>query len=128
MGYLGLHHIGLYVADMKRSLAFYKDGLGGKVVREFPTVDRECTIILVELAPGAVVELLPSGKGRTESSIPWAHIAIRSSDARSDYKRALSAGALSRHEPWQGYLGDKEVVNAFVTGPDGEVIEFFEDK
>lgn len=128
MGYLGLHHIGLYVADMNRSLAFYRDGLGGKIVREFPAADRESKIILVELAPGAVVELLPSGKGRTESNIPWAHLAIRSSDARTDYARALSAGALSRHAPWQGFLDDKEVVNAFVTGPDGEVIEFFEER
>ena len=126
MRYSGLHHIGLYVRDMEKSLAFYTEGLGGRIILSFPMGDSGKDIVLVELAPGAVVELLPKGERFAEENFPWAHIALATSDARKAYRDALQAGAKSRHEPVHGATNGMEMVNAFVTGPDGEVIEFFQ--
>lgn len=126
MRYSGLHHIGLYVRDMEKSLSFYTEGLGGRVTLTFPMGDSGKIIALVELAPGAVIELLPKGDRFADENYPWAHIALATDDARKAYHDALQAGAESRHEPGQGTANGMEIVNAFVTGPDGEVIEFFE--
>ena len=126
MRYSGLHHIGLYVRDMEKSLAFYTEGLGGHITLTFPMGDSGKIIALVELAPGAVIELLPKGERFAEENYPWAHIALATCDASRAYYDALQAGAESRHEPGHGATNGMEMINAFVTGPDGEVIEFFQ--
>ena len=128
MHFSGFHHIGLCVKDMEKSLAFYTGGLGGKVTFSFPMGDSGKTIYLVELGAGAVVELIPRGNGEPESGAHWAHIALAANDTREAYALALEAGALPQSAPREAMLGTMPVCNAFVTGPDAEVIEFFQVK
>ncbi len=126
MAFQGFHHIGLMVQDIDRSLAFYTAGLGGQVTFSFPMGDSGKTIYLVDLGGHAVVELIPKGTGEPETGAHWAHIAVETNDAQGAYQRALDAGALSRSAPKEGTLGTMRAINPFVTGPDGEVIEFFQ--
>lgn len=126
MQFSGIHHLGLYVKDEAKSLEFYTKGLGGKVVFSFPMADSNKTINLVDLGGGAVVEIVPRGTGEEESNAHWAHLAIRTDDARAAYERAIAAGAVSRSEPRENKLGTMTVLNPFVYGPDREVIEFFQ--
>ena len=128
MSFNGFHHIGLYALDLEKSLKFYTEGLGGIVTFSFPMGDSGKTIYLVDLGGNAVVEIIPKGNGEAESNAHWAHIAVTTDDARAAYERALHAGALIRSEPQDVLLGTMAVCNAFVTGPDGEVIEFFQVK
>ncbi|MDR1637938.1 MAG: VOC family protein, partial [Treponema sp.] len=128
MTFNGYHHIGLWVKDPKKSLDFYTKGLGGKVVFSFPMADKPETINLVDLGGGAVVEIIPRGNGEEESNAHWAHVALRTDDARAAYDLAIGAGAVSRTEPKDNMLGTMAVCNAFVLGPDHEVIEFFQVK
>jgi lactoylglutathione lyase len=128
MRFTGYHHIGLIVKNTERSLQFYTEGLGGTVVHDFPMGDTGKTIYLVDLGGGAVVELVPRGTESPESNARWAHIAVATDDARQAYVRAVDAGALSRDEPKEILLGSMSACNAFVMGPDGEVIEFFQVK
>ena len=121
----GYHHIGLYVQDMEKSLKFYQEGLGGKITMSFGPEDHK--IYMVELGPGAVVELLPAKEAGTENR-PWAHIALWPENTREAFDRAVAAGATVRSEPRNGELGGSKMTNAFIIGPDGEVIEFFEVK
>lgn len=127
MQFNGFHHIGLYVQDMDKSLAFYTKGLGGEINFSFPSSTGK-TIYLIDLGGHAVVELLPSGNGEPESNAHWAHIALDTKDTRAAYQMAMDAGAKDRTPPQDVQLGTMAVCNAFVTGPDGEVIEFFEVK
>lgn len=123
----GYHHIGLYVSDIERSLKFYQEALGGKVTYSFsPAPDR--TIYMVELGPGAVVELLPGEPGNENR--PWAHIALWAEDTRAAFEKAIAHGATVKSEPRDGTLGEGGIpmCGAFVYGPDNEVIEFFETK
>jgi catechol 2,3-dioxygenase-like lactoylglutathione lyase family enzyme len=125
----GYHHIGLWVKDAKKSLDFYTQGLGGKVVFSFPMGDQGDKIIyLVDLGNNAVVEIIPRGDGEPEANARWAHIALRTDDPQGAYDLALKAGAVSRSEPRDMNLGTMPVRNAFVLGPDQEIIEFFNEK
>lgn len=128
MSFNGYHHIGLRVTDIDKSLAFYTQGLGGQVTFSFPMGNSGKTIYLVDLGGNAVVELLPNGVDTPETDARWAHIALATADARAAYDRAIAAGAVHRSGPDDAMLGTMAVVNAFVTGPDQEVIEFFEVK
>jgi lactoylglutathione lyase len=128
MAFNGYHHIGLSTDNPERSLWFYTVGLGGKQVGHFPMGSSGKTIHLVDLGGNAVVEILPLGNEGPEASARWAHIALATDNAREAYALALRAGALSRSEPADVTLGEMAVCNAFVYGPDGEVIEFFQVK
>jgi len=124
----GYHHAGLWVKDIQKSLDFYTGGMGGKVVFSFPMpADKSKTIYLVDMGGNAVVEIIPKGNGEEEVNAHWAHLAFRTDDARAAYDRAVRAGAASRTEPMEAKLGTMAVINAFVLGPDREVIEFFQE-
>ena len=128
MQFQGFHHIGLSVKDAEKSLRFYTEGLGGKQIFQFPYADTGRLIYLVDLGGNAVVEILPFENENAEANARWAHIAVATDDTRAAYALALAAGALSKSAPKDVLLGDMAVCNAFVLGPDGEVIEFFEVK
>jgi lactoylglutathione lyase len=127
MQFNGIHHIGLWVKDPDKSLAFYQ-ALGGKIVFSFPMGDSGKTINLVDLGNNAVVEIIPRGNGQEETNAHWAHVAIRTDDARAAYDLAIKAGAESQSTPQDMNLGTMPVCNAFVRGPDHEVLEFFQVK
>ena len=127
MAITGYHHIGLFVADMDKSYRFYVEGLGAKEIFSFPVPDMpEKTIYLVDLGGGAVIELIPRGEGKEEQNAHWAHIALETDDCEAAYALAIKAGAEERQAPNHSYLGTMEKNNAFVYGPDREVIEFFQ--
>lgn len=126
MQFNGYHHIGLWVKDAQKSLDFYTKGLGGKVNHSFPMADTGKTIYLVDLGGNAVIEIIPRGSGEEESNAHWVHVAVRTDDVRAAYEMAVKAGAESRSEPKDIKLGTMSAWNAFVYGPDREVIEFFQ--
>ena len=126
MQFNGFHHVGLFAKDAQKSLDFYTQGLGGKVVFSFPMSGSNQTIYLVDLGNNAVIEIIPRGNGEEELNAHWAHLAFRTDDARAAYDMAIKAGAVSRSEPRESKLGTMAVYNAFVYGPDREVIEFFQ--
>jgi lactoylglutathione lyase len=128
MQFKGYHHIGLWVKDSQKSLDFYTKGLGGKVVFSFPMSGSDKTINLVDLGGHAVVEIIPRGNGEEEVNAHWVHVAVETDDARAAYDLALKAGASSKSPPKDAQLGTMAVCNAFILGPDHEVIEFFQVK
>ena len=128
MAFNGYHHIGLVVLDAERSVNFYTEGLGGQITFSFPMGETGKTISLVDLGNNAVVEIIPRGGEELEANARWAHIALNTDDVRAAFECAISAGALCQSEPKDALLGTMAVCNAFVTGPDGETIEFFQTK
>ncbi|MDR0731951.1 MAG: VOC family protein [Treponema sp.] len=128
MRFNGFHHIGLWVKDTERSLDFYTRGLGGTVVFSFPMGDSGKSIYLVDLGDNAVIEIIPRGNGEEERNARWAHVALRTGDARVAYDTAIKAGAVSQTPPSDVQLGTMAACIAFVLGPDNEIIEFFQVK
>jgi lactoylglutathione lyase len=128
MQFNGFHHIGLWVKDAEKSLDFYTRGLGGTMVFSFPMGDSGKTVYLVDLGGNAVIEIIPMGNGKEEIDAHWAHVAIHTGDVQAAYDAAIKAGAVSRTAPSDIQLGTMAAYNAFVLGPDKEVIEFFQVK
>jgi catechol 2,3-dioxygenase-like lactoylglutathione lyase family enzyme len=121
-----VHHIGVITADMERSLRFYRDALGGAIVHCFDIPGG--TIHMVGLGD-AVVELVPVAAppplGAPCSGL--AHFALTVEDAKAAYETALAAGAKpGMMAPTEFPLGTKKAVLAYVIGPDGETIEFYQ--
>jgi len=127
MKFNGYHHIGLLVTDMDKSLKFYTEGLGGEATFSFP-IGGDKVIYLVDLGGNAVVELIPTGTSEPEANARFAHIAVNTCDVPGAYAMALAAGATCKSEPKDVMLGTMACANAFVLGPDGESIEFFQVK
>ena len=119
----GLHHIALIVDDMEKSLGFYQK-LGGRVVETFPMMDNpEKMIHMLELIPGLVIELLPRGTKEPETNSRFPHIALAVDDVNSSYDEICAAGATPRTPPRVSEA--RKTANAFVFGPDNELIELF---
>ena len=136
---LRLEHVGLSVSDLDRSIAFYGDLLGFKVLRiiECPPEGKlgEVTNIpgacarLAHLALGdAIVELLeyryPQGRAippeYTMADIGFSHVCVASDDIMSDYLTLKSNGVRFYTEPLEYRPG---VRMAYFYGPDGETCE-----
>ena len=134
----GFHHVAIRAADFDATLRFYTEGLGFKVHYGFSVPGRIDRAAFLDAGDGRYVEVFGPGstvqsEGRrrrpdedaTEGAL--LHFCLRVPDVEASYERALAAGASSRVPPRTAQLGGDppaEVRIAFVTGPNGEVIEF----
>ena len=124
-GLKGLAHIGVFTADMKKSLEFYCDMLGMEL---FYSIDLGSQLRFVR-AGSCILELIEPKDytgGRGEGVV--AHIAIEVEDIRS-VVAALKSKGVSFNS------GDVSVIpklfptgstNIFLTGPNGESLELYE--
>ncbi len=134
----GLHHAGLVVADLDRSLRFYRDLLGIPL-RELvedgsPTMskltgwpDRVVRIADLELGGGRVLELIQRVEHPEAVPAPGTgHIALEVDDVDEAWRRVTDAGHAARSEPveltdagpfWSG------ATVVYVTDPDGVTVE-----
>ncbi len=141
-----LHHVGLQVADLDRSLAFYRDLLGLRVTDEGegggPDTDelvgaRDVRFRFAELALGAgqlleLIEFLgPAALPPTpETTEPPArvHVGFVVDDIDETYRRLQSAGVPTRSAPvelqegaaWRGARA------LYTADPDGHTIELLQ--
>jgi len=129
----GFHHVAIRAFDFDATLKFYTEGLGCSVHFEFSVPGRIDRAAFLDTGDGRYVEVFGQGstvqsQGRrrrpdeepTEGAL--LHFCFRVTDVEAAYARALAAGAVSRIAPMSAQLVAGEI--AFVTGPNGEVIEF----
>ena len=124
---LGFHHIAIKCQDLDRSIAFYQ-ALGIELERSWGEGDgRAC---MLHLGNGNYLELFAGGAPGDKPEGFVIHFAIRVDDTQAPFDLARSLGAPevkpvttltipSQPEPLP-------VTLAFVKGPDGEIIEFFQ--
>ena len=122
----GFHHIALYASDFEKSMKFYVEGLGCRCVRTWGQgVGRAA---MLDFGGGALIELFAKGTAEPQQNARFMHLAIATSDPDGAYEAALAAGAASMDPPKDFVIPSEEpfpVRIAFVTGPDGEILEFF---
>lgn len=127
----GFHHVALGVRDFEATLRFYQDGFG--FIRRFGWGEGDSRAAMLDTGDGNYLEVFagskrPAGEDAPEGAL--LHLALRTPDVDAAYARALSAGARSQTAPQDVVIdGDYPlpVRLAFVIGPDGEVIEFFQN-
>jgi len=124
----GIHHVAVRAVDFERSLAFYTSGLG--FTRAYGWGEGDGRAALLDAGDGNYLELFGGGKPRSTIDSPILHIAFRVPSADTAFKQAIAAGAVEDMAPKDVNLQGDPVVKvriAFVKGPDGEVIEFFQN-
>jgi glyoxylase I family protein len=122
---LAVHHVGVTVTDLERSLAFY-EGLGFRRAATFGPPDGSRTIVQLALGDG-MVELFAYRDGVAEMGAPVGpvaglkHIGLTTEDVRATLAELEAAGIV---EP--GIPVDETgsgITMAFFTDPDGTSIE-----
>jgi catechol 2,3-dioxygenase-like lactoylglutathione lyase family enzyme len=137
-----LEHVGLSVADLDRSIAFYRDVLGFSVARivEVPPSMRlgevvgmpPCAARIAHLTLGAaMLEIFeyrdpvgrPIPEGTVHADHGFNHIGLASTDTRADYARLRTQGISFIGVPVEFRPG---VWIVYFRGPDGEICELRE--
>jgi lactoylglutathione lyase len=125
-----LLHTMLRVGDLERSVKFYTEVLGMKLLRTTDRPEQKYSLAFVGYGGedrNAVLELTYNyGVGHYDPGTAFGHIAIEVPDARAacDAVRA-KGGAVTREA---GPVKGGTTVIAFVTDPDGYKIEFIEHR
>jgi glyoxylase I family protein len=138
MSVRGLHHASLTVADLERSLRFYRDLLGIAVREQVDTAaatftavsgdaTRRVRIADLDLGDGRVLELIEDRDHDPPQTHAGGHIALQVDDVPATYARLVAAGIAARSEPlalgpeagrhWAG------CVVVWMTDPDGATVE-----
>ncbi|HZQ72963.1 MAG TPA: lactoylglutathione lyase [Burkholderiales bacterium] len=121
-------HTMLRVGDMKRSVAFYTEVLGMKLLRTTDRPEQKYSLAFVGYGPedsSAVLELTYNyGVERYELGSAYGHVAIEVDDIRKACDRVRAEGCKVTREP--GPVKGGTSVIAFVEDPDGYKIEFIE--
>lgn len=120
------HHVALRADDFAKTLAFYQ-ALGFKIFKRWGEEDQSAAML--DIGSGEYFEVFAGGKGETPYG-RYFHLAIRVDSCDEAFRAALAAGAKVKSEPRDADIPSKPEIYpvriAFVYGPDGEEIEFFE--
>jgi glyoxylase I family protein len=125
---LGFEHVGVAVSDMDRSLAFYCDLLGLKLILRKTTPGNAAELAFVD-AGGGQLELVASGqKLDAAADLPPTqagvrHITFAVDDINAVFERLMIAGVVPVEKARDAH--NKEVIarTAFVRDPDGLMVE-----
>ncbi len=121
-------HTMLRVGDLKRSVSFYTEVLGMKLLRTTERPEQKYSLAFVgydEEERSAVLELTYNyGVERYDLGTAFGHIAIGVPDVKAACERVRSSGGKVTREA--GPVKGGGSVIAFVEDPDGYKIEFIE--
>ena len=144
MATIKIHHFKLSVMDMDRSIAFYRDLLGLKLLydahrKDIPSYDTIIGYKNVELrvagfdGNGCMLCLMqylnPPMQDRTQDNYLQgaAGLAIQVEDIDADYARLTAAGVTSRSKPVEIVRDGKAVAKAcYMHDPDGVTVELYQ--
>jgi lactoylglutathione lyase len=125
-----LLHTMLRVGDLQRSVRFYTDVLGMKLLRTTDRPDQEYSLAFVGYDSeerASVLELTYNyGVERYEPGTAFGHIAIAVPDVAQACESVRRHGGKVTREPGP-VKGGKSII-AFVEDPDGYKIEFIESR
>jgi glyoxylase I family protein len=124
----GFHHVSMRVQDIEASLKFYVEGLG--FAPKLSWGQGEKRTVLLDTGDGNYFEISGAGADTPPEGI-FRHLALRTTDCDTAIERARAAGAEVTVEPRDVMLPSNPptpVRIAFFKGPDGEVIELFQNE
>jgi glyoxylase I family protein len=125
----GFHHIALKAHDYDASVKFYTEGLG--LTEKIAWGEGNSRGIMLETGTGNYVEIFAGGSAEPKPEGVLLHFAFRADDVDAAVLRAIAAGAEVTMAPSSLDIPSRPfplpVRYAFVKGPDGELVEFFQN-
>ena len=125
----GFHHIAMRVKDFDASVAFYTEALGFTEKIAWGEGDKRA--IMLDTGDGNYLELFAGGEEEPKPEGAVLHFALRTTDCDTAIERARAAGMEVTVEPKDVTIESRPeptpVRLAFCKGPDGEIIEFFQN-
>ena len=123
-------HTMLRVGDLQRSVRFYTEALGMKVLRTTDRPEQKYSLAFVgyeDESRAAVLELTYNyGVARYDLGSAYGHVAVGVPDVRAACDNVRRLGGKVTREP--GPVKGGSTVIAFVEDPDGYKIEFIESR
>jgi catechol 2,3-dioxygenase-like lactoylglutathione lyase family enzyme len=114
---IGVSHIALYVHDMDKSLAFYKEFLGFDQPFSLTNKDGSLHLTWIKINDRQSIELFPEKEAHTDRLY---HIALETDDAEAMRLYLASQGVKVPERTPKGKIGN---LNYFITDPDGHFVE-----
>jgi glyoxylase I family protein len=125
----GIHHISLETSNWDQSFQFYRDFLGLVPVAKGGGTGRR--LQLFNVGDGVCLELTelldPRAEPEQERNARWVHLAFRVRDTAALMDKVRAAGHEITLETKTIHSGDLHAVIGFFKGPQGELIELFQD-
>jgi glyoxylase I family protein len=124
----GFHHVAMRVHDLDATLKFYVEGLGFQQKLAWGEGDRRAAML--DTGDGNYLEVFAGGSGEAGPEGLVLHFALRTDNCDQAIERARAAGAEVTVEPRNVEIPSDPplpVRLAFCKGPDGELIEFFQN-
>ncbi len=126
LGLTGIGHVALKVADIERSLAFYRDRLGFQEMMHLDKEDGSLWLVYLRITDTQFLELFPGGEGdlapgpdRTAVN----HFCLETDDLEATAEALRAAGVTLTVEPKDGLDGNRQ---CWIADPDGNRIEFMQ--
>ena len=123
-------HTMLRVGDLQRSIRFYTEALGMKLLRTTDRPEQKYSLAFVgydDESRAAVLELTYNyGVERYELGSAYGHVAVGVPDVKAACDKARRLGGKVTREP--GPVKGGTTVIAFAEDPDGYKIEFIESR
>lgn len=123
---VGFHHLAIGCADLDKSIAFYK-AIGFTEIASWG--EGASRAVMLDIGNGGIFELFANGTTEPQANERLLHFAFATCCADTCYASAMAAGAVSHMEPKDVDIQSDPVMKvriAFVKGPDGELLEFFQ--
>jgi catechol 2,3-dioxygenase-like lactoylglutathione lyase family enzyme len=119
-----LNHVGLRTADMDKSVHFYKDILGGTIIRDARTPDGKGRFVYVQIVDG-VIEIIPGTPGTDNLGlIHIAFLTVDGTDLDSFAGQLKEAGYRFTVEPRPTSSGDGRL--CFFEDSSGAIFELIQ--
>ena len=117
----GMHHVGLVVSDLEKSIDFYSSNLGFRLSKQWVNPRNGAHIALVQ-KNGLTYELIQYEQNPYEGQGAYNHVAILVEDVDKKRTELKNKGIkLLTDSPRIIMNGDAKII--FCYGPDGEMIE-----
>ncbi len=124
----GFHHVAIWTGEWEKSLKFYLDGLGFTSKVEWGEVGSRAAML--DTGDGNYLEIFERDAAKqTVGEANILHLCLRCDDCAAATEIARNAGATVKTEAFSPETFQKIGLNAkiaFILGPNGEIIEFFE--
>ena len=119
-------HVAFRVSDIDRTIAWYRDVLGAKVVAHVEAVGPKPEYYYAEFANGQMVEFFTHGQPAPEAppdAVGFAHLSLQVDDIEEALAHINAVGAIISRPYFEGRAGQKVF---FLADPDGHQIELME--